>query len=258
LARIETDGTAGCGHLRRWRAFAAVELYEATGEPVYHHVFVDAFRKNGGVLDGPIFGPNATGFATDAVMDYPNLFNFALMDYVRSRRATQPDVQSSIRAAFIHQADLLLKYCRASGYLAPMLYPGHLFWGSSGGVLAPSAMVLIRAFQWTGRQEYEDAAADGLHWILGRNPVDRVFVSGLGSYERGSDFYSQYWLDLRHQPPGALGGNVNVEGSAKTLVEHPWKRFFNSQDADMTEPGVYWNAAFAWLAGYFSIQAKND
>jgi len=38
------------------------------------------------------------------------------------------------------------------------------------------------------------------------------------------------------------------------VVEHPWKRFINTQDADMTEPGVYWNSAFAWLVGY----AVND
>jgi len=38
------------------------------------------------------------------------------------------------------------------------------------------------------------------------------------------------------------------------VVANPWKRFINTQDADMTEPGVYWNSAFAWLAGY----AVND
>jgi hypothetical protein len=57
-----------------------------------------------------------------------------------------------------------------------------------------------------------------------------------------------------HQPPGYLGGNINVDGSAAPVVTEPWKRFINTQDADMTEPGVYWNSAFAWLVGY----AAND
>jgi endoglucanase len=137
-----------------------------------------------------------------------------------------------------------------------MLYPGHLYWGSSGGVVAPAGMILIRAYQWTGDATYLDAAENALHWILGRNTVDRVFVTGYGAYEHGSDMYSQYWTDLLNQPPGYLAGNVNVEGSAKQDVEQPWKRFLNSQDADMTEPGVYWNGAFAWLAGYFAEHAK--
>lgn len=116
------------------------------------------------------------------------------------------------------------------------------------------AMVLVRAFEWTGDSNYQAAAVDALHFICGRNPVNRVFVSGYGDYRRGSDFYSHFWTNLLHQPPGYLGGNINVDGTAQPVVESPWKRFINTQDADMTEPGVYWNSAFAWLAGY----AVND
>ena len=149
---------------------------------------------------------------------------------------------------------MLTNYTALSGYRIPMLYPGHLYWGSSGGVLAPSAMVLARAFEWTGNTNYHEAAVQALHFICGRNPVNRVFVSGYGDYQHSSDFYSQFWTNLLQQPPGYLGGNINVDGSALPVVEHPWKRFINTQDADMTEPGVYWNSAFAWLVGY----AVND
>jgi hypothetical protein len=88
----------------------------------------------------------------------------------------------------------------------------------------------------------------------GRNPVNRVFISGYGDYLHGSDFYSQFWTHPVQQPPGYLGGNINVEGSSQPVVTDPWKRFINTQVADMTEPGVYWNSALAWLAGY----VRND
>jgi hypothetical protein len=94
-----------------------------------------------------------------------------------------------------------------------------------------------------------------LHFICGRNPVNRVFVSGYGDYQHGSDFYSQFWTNLLQQPRGYLGANINVDGSAVPVVAEPWKRFINTQDADMTEPGVYWNSAFAWLAGYVANDA---
>ena len=104
------------------------------------------------------------------------------------------------------------------------------------------------------RSNYHETALQSLHFICGRNPVNRVFVSGYGDYLHGSDFYSQFWTDLLHEPPGYLGGNINVDGSAAPVVAEPWKRFINTQDANMTEPGIYWNSAFAWLAGY----AAND
>ena len=244
-------GTTNDDH--RQRAFAAVELFEATGEAPFNAYFTNVFlgQNGGSPLNGAAFGPNTTGYAIDNVLTYLNHpLNFAFMDYVRSSRAVSLGVEATLQAAFQHQADVLTNYTALSGYRIPMLYPGHLYWGSSGGVLSPSAMVLARAFEWTGNTVYHEAAVQALHFICGRNPVNRVFVSGYGDYLHGSDFYSQFWTDLTHQPPGYLGANINVDGSAQPVVEFPWKRFLNTQDADMTEPGVYWNSAFAWLAGY--------
>lgn len=240
----------------RCRAFAAVELFEATGDSQFNDYFVTKFNQNGGTpLNGPVFGANVTGYGSDNVITYLNhALNFAFMDYVQSSRAVNTSVQTTLKNAFLHQANVLTNYAALSGYHIPMLYPGHLYWGSSGGVLAPSAMVLARAFKWTGNAVYHQAAMQSLHFICGRNPVNRVFVSGYGDYQHSSDFYSQFWADLLHQPPGYLSGNINVTGSAQMVVANPWKRFINTQDADMTEPGVYWNSAFAWLAGY----AAND
>ena len=206
-------------------------------------------------LNGSVFGANTTGYGSDNVLTYLNhALNFAFIDYARSGRAVNPTIQATLKSALLHQADVLTNYTALSGYRIPMLYPGHLYWGSSGGVLAPSAIVLARAFEWTGNTNYHEAALQALHFICGRNPVNRVFVSGYGDYQHSSDFFSQFWTNLLQQPPGYLGGNIHVDGSAKPVVEYPWKRFINTQDADMTEPGVYWNSAFAWLVGY----AVND
>lgn len=241
---------------RRCRAFAAVELFEATGDAQFNSFFTTQFSQNGNSpLNGSAWGANATGFGSDNVISYLNHpLNFAFLDYARSARAVNTTIKATLKNAFLHQADVLTNYTRLSGYRVPMLYPYHLFWGSSGGVLVPSAMVLSRAFEWTGNSSYHRDAIQSLHFICGRNPVNRVFVSGYGDYQHGSDFYSQFWTNLLQQPPGYLGGNIHVDGSAKMVVQYPWKRFINTQDADMSEPGVYWNSAFAWLAGY----AAND
>ncbi len=237
---------------RRCRAFAAVELFEATGHASFNDFFVNQFNQNGGSpINGAEFGANQTGYGIDNVLSYLNhALNFAFFDYARSSRAVDATTQATLKGAFLHQADVLTNYTALSGYRIPMLYPGHLYWGSSGGVLAPSAFVLAHAFAWTGNTNYHEAALQALHFICGRNPVNRVFVSGYGDYQHSVDFFSQFWTNLLQQPPGYLGGNINVAGSAQPVVEHPWKRFINTQDADMTEPGVYWNSAFAWVVGY--------
>lgn len=239
---------------RAGRAFAAVELFEATGEAQFNSYFTNAFLNlnSGSPLDGPWFGFNKTGYGGDNVISYlQHHLNFAFMDYVRcTRPAAAPGVQATLKNAFLHQADVLTNYTAASGYRIPTLYAWHLYWGSSGGVLAPSAAVLWRAYEWTGNTAYRAAAADALHFICGRNPVDRVFVGGYGDYQHSSDFYSTFWTDLLRQPPGYLGGNINLEFDlAAKVIEQPWKRFINMQDAAMTEPGVYWNSSFAWLVG---------
>jgi endoglucanase len=233
------------------RAYAAVELFAATGQAVYNNFFVSQFNQNGGSpLNGSVFGANTTGYGSDNVITYlNNVLNFAFMDYARNN-AGNSSIQATLRAAFQHQADTLTNYTALSNYRIPMLYPGHLYWGSSGGVLAPSAMVLARAWQWTGQVAYHAAAIQALHFICGRNPVNRIFASGYGDYQHGSDFYSQFWTNLLQQPPGYIGANIDVSGSAVPDVTNPWKRFIDTQDADMTEPGVYWNSAVAWLAGY--------
>jgi hypothetical protein len=237
---------------RRCRAFAAVELFEATGQASFNTAFVNQFNANGGSpLNGSVFGANQTGYGSDNVLTYlDHTLNLAFIDYARSRRAVNPTIQTTLKTAFLHQADVLTNYTALSGYRIPMLYPGHLYWGSSGGVLAPSAIVLARAFEWTRNTNYHEAAMQALHFICGRNPVNRVLVSGYGDYQHSSDFFSQFWTNLLQQPPGYLGGSIDVSGSATPVVEYPWKRFINTQDADMTEPGVYWNSPFAWIAGY--------
>jgi endoglucanase len=247
-------GTTNDDH--RERACAAVELFEATGEPQFNSYFVTQYTQNGSSpLNGSVFGANQTGYGSDNVLTYLNhALNFAFFDYARSTRAVDATTKATLKSAFLHQADVLTNYTALSGYRIPMLYPGHLYWGSSGGVLAPSGIVLAHAFEWTGNTNYHEAALQALHFICGRNPVNRVLVSGYGDYQHSSDFYSQFWTNLLQQPPGYLGGSIDVTGSAVPVVENPWKRFINTQDADMTEPGVYWNSAFAWLVGY----AVND
>jgi hypothetical protein len=92
-------GTTNDDH--RQRAFAAVELFEATGESAFNSYFTNVFlSQNGGSpLNGPAFGPNTTGYGSDNVIDYlRHPLNFAFMDYIQSSRAVTASVKAHCRA----------------------------------------------------------------------------------------------------------------------------------------------------------------
>lgn len=246
------------------RIFAAIELYNATGDEEYNRYFDAPFHA---AHDDPLhaFGNITTGYDTDHVMGYLNWpIEFAYMDYAESKQpGADRDAQRALKQAFLHQAavsgydptDKATPYLKQNPYHFAMLFPGHLYWGSNANVLSVIGAVLIKAYEWTGDPGYLRAALENLHFVNGRNPVDRDFVSGEApNYWHGCDFYSQFWLDLNHQPPGVVGAFINVDSGLNDTVKDPWKRFMNYQEASTEEPDVGWNCEYAYLAGYFATR----
>ncbi len=248
------------------RAFAAIEMFNATGDAAYNRVFLTPFLASGSsVLTA--FGDIHTGYVPDHVMAYLNgPLEFAYLDYVDSPQATaNKTAQAKIKAAFLNQAAVAagdharMGYLQKNPYRFTMLYPGHLYWGSNSNVLSVLGVVLLRAYQWTGEGRYREAALDNLHFIHGRNPVDRHFVSGeAADYLHGTDFYSQLWLDLKHQPPGVQGAFISVDSQLNPYIEAPWKRFINYQEASSEEPDISWNCEYAYLVGYFATDLSRN
>jgi len=171
-------------------AFAAVELFEATGEAQFNSYFVTQYTQNGSSpLNGSVFGANQTGYGSDNVLTYLNhALNFAFIDYARSTRAVNATIQATLKSAFLHQADVLTNYTALSDT------------GSDGCIRATCTGVPAAecwrprpscspAPSMDGKPNYHEAALQALHFICGRNPVNRVLVSGYGDYQHSSDFY---------------------------------------------------------------------
>lgn len=244
------------------RLFAAVELFNATGDSVYHRAFLEPFAAAGNdVLTA--FGGSHTGYETDHVMGYLNgPAEVGYLDYISSPQPLAVRlVQRSLRQAFLHQANVAAydptgqhrPYLMQTPYHFAMLFPSHLYWGSNANVLSTLGVVCTRAYEWTGNAHYLHAALENLHFIHGRNPVNRHFISGeAADYAHGCDFYSQFWTDLHHQPPGVAGAFIDVDGLLQPHIKDPWKRFLNYQAASAEEPDIYWNCEYAYLVGYFA------
>lgn len=259
-----TESAIDPSYDRQCRMFAAIELFNATGDPQYNLYFDAPFRtSDNDPLDA--FGDITTGYDKDHVMGYLNgPIEFAYLDYVESKQpGADHAAQQAIKQAFLHQAAVAAydptgqrtPYLKQNPYRFAMLFPGHLYWGSNANVLSVIGAVLTKAYDWTGDPGYLRAALENLHFINGRNPVDRDFISGEApDYWHGTDFYSQFWLDLNHQPPGVSGAFINVDSGLTDTIKDPWKRFVNYQEASTEEPDVGWNCEYAYLAGYFAAK----
>lgn len=243
------------------RVFAAVELFNATGEAQYNLYFLKPFRASGDdVLKA--WGGAGQGKAEDKVMGYINgPLQFAYLDYVETKQPTADKAaQHALKQAFLHQVNVAAydpsgkrtPYLQQTPYHFAMLDPGHLYWGSNANVISVLGIVLLRAYKWTGDVHYRDAALDELHFINGRNPVGRDFVTGEApDYSHGADFYSQLWTDLHHQAPGVLGAFIKSDCQLNAYIPQPWKRFINFQEASTEEPDITWNSEFAYFAAAF-------
>lgn len=248
------------------RVFAAVELYNATGDDQYHQFFLKPFKASGdNVLTA--WGGAGQGDPKDKVMGYLNFaLQFAYLDYIESPQPTADKaVQQVLKNAFLRQVRVAAydptgqrrPYLLQTPYQFAMLDPSHLYWGSNDNVLSVLGVVLLRAYKWTGDVHYRNAALDELHFINGRNPVGRDFVTGESpDYEHGADFYSQIWTNLHHQAPGVVGAFIKSDNQLNAYIPQPWKRFISFQEASTEEPDIGWNCEFAYFTAAFAQPLK--
>jgi hypothetical protein len=118
------------------RAFAAIELYFATGNTTYRDYFESRF--NGNALTA--FGLSNT--VMTGILNYltSHWINMAYMDYAETTRDVNATYKAHFRQKYIDQANYIRNNVNGCPYRIPMAYSGHLYWGSSG-LLATNAIV---------------------------------------------------------------------------------------------------------------------
>jgi endoglucanase len=173
------------------------------------------------------------------------------------------DCKASIKAA----ADLYASLVDQQGYRLPFKpgkkgYP----WGSNSNVLN-NALVMALASDFTGDAKYVAAVAEGMNYILGRNPLDQSYITGFG--ERPLEHpHHRFWA---HQasakfpspPPGAISGGPN-SGLQDPYVQAaglhgcaPQKCFVDNIEAwSANEIAINWNAPLAWVAAFLDEKAE--
>ncbi|GGL15393.1 glycoside hydrolase family 9 protein [Mangrovihabitans endophyticus] len=229
--------------------WAAAELYLTTGERQYAHA----------VLESPlhtadVFGPGA--------FDWKNTAAAGRLDLalVPSRLPGRDAVRRSV----VRAADKYLAIARAHPYGVPYAPPGNMWdWGSNSAILN-NMTVMAYGYDLTHRAEYRDGVLEGMDYLLGRNALNRSYVTGYGevsAQNQHSRWYA-HELDpaLPHPPDGTLAGGPNSsiqDPYAQSKLTGCVAQFCYIDDIQSwstNEETINWNAPLAWVAAFAAEQ----
>ena len=224
------------------RLWAAAELWETTGDARYLRDCEQRIRA--------IESTNAKDSAfVDVDWDWGNLRNLGVFTYLLSARSGRdPLIVASVRRDALRAADQMVATARRHPYRRPLGSTYH--WGCNGTV-ARQTMNLQVAYRLTADQRYRDTMLDGLHYLFGRNPYGRSFVTGLGR------------RPPMHPHDRRSAGNKVAAPWPGYLVGGAWPKETNWSDDEAdyrtNEIAINWNGALIYaLAGFVDAQRFDE
>lgn len=226
-------GDADCSDERLW---AAAELFRTTGRAPYHQ----AFLAGAGGPMGP--GPQS----------WSDVRNLARATYaLTGTPPADPAVRARIRAGIVDAAQDVAARTAANGYRVSLKTTDYV-WGSNG-VAANYGVLLALADAVQPNPAFVEAAADNLHYLLGRNTFGLSWVTQVGDRPFLNPHHRPSGADGNAAPwPGLLSGGPNARGGDPVLdalpVSPPARRYRDLQASFASnEVAINWNAALVFL-----------
>ncbi|WP_196777922.1 glycoside hydrolase family 9 protein [Lentzea aerocolonigenes] len=217
-------------------SWAAAELYATTGNWKYLNRITTTLTTTG-------FSWKDTGALADlTILRAPQKFPLSKVITARAR--------------LLSVANGYVKALRQQGYPDPA--PGYA-WGSASST-ANAAMIMAMAYDLTKQPRYRDGVLESFDYLLGRNAVNRSFVTGYGERDARNQHH-RHWahqLDpkLPNPPPGALAGGPN-SGLQDPVAQQnlrnctPAKCYIDDIGSWSTnEVAINWNSALAWITAF--------
>ena len=144
------------------RVWLAAELFKTTGDKKYE----DYLKKQSVMTEKPGF------------FWWQDTLGLAQYTYAMTSGADS-SFQSKVKAAYLSYADELVERLNNDGYNC-ILAKTDYEWGSTKNALTMGDMLLM-ANQISPKQAYIDGALDQIHYALGRNSLNRSFLTGIGA-----------------------------------------------------------------------------
>lgn len=236
--------------------WAATELFITTGKQVYR----DAMSAS--PHDKALLGASGE----DSAMAWPQVDALGAISLAIVPSMAGSGGAKAARDKLVSIADRYLQVLDGEGYRVPFrpsgsarLYP----WGSNASVLN-NMIVLALASDFTGDARYLGGVTAGMDYLLGRNPMNKSYVSGYGVHALQNPHH-RFWshqldANLPSPPPGAISGGPN--SSVQDPVAAPLKGCA-AQKCYVDDIGAYsvnevainWNSPLAWIAAWLDEKA---
>jgi endoglucanase len=227
-------GDNDCSDERLW---AAGELWRTTKDQAYAQFYAANYSAQ---------MPRLTG---SEPAEWPNVAPVALWTYVLG--GGKGAAADAIRKASIAAADTVVARTATAGY-RHSLQADNFVWGSNG-VAANYGVQLVVADAMRPDRRYREAAADNLHYLLGRNAFSLSWVTQVGANPYRHPHHRPSGADRNPEPwPGLLSGGPNRRKQDPAMQKlpdlPPAKMFVDDQESYASnEIAINWNAPLVFL-----------
>ena len=225
------------------RIWLAAELFRTTGDKTYENYLAKAARKR--ITEKPSF------------FTWDNTLALGQFAYLQAKHA-DPVLRAEVKKAFLSYADDICQKIAGDGFHCA-LAPSEYTWASTKNALTQGD-ILLMANQIEPKQAYVEGALAQIHYLFGRNSLNKSFMTGMG------DNPPEHPHNRIHESTGAyvpglvVGGPNHVSGGdpdqtkylasghipvAKSYLDVLTSWSTNEYAIDYTATAAY---ALAWFA----------
>ncbi|MBN2737241.1 MAG: glycoside hydrolase family 9 protein [Spirochaetales bacterium] len=172
------------------------------------------------------------------------------------------------QTAITNAADKWLSYTQTQGYRFPFDSKGNYVWGSNS-IIINLLLTMGLAHDFTQNQSYLEGMILGMDYILGRNAMDKSYVSGYGTRPLENPHH-RFWAYQANPaypkpPAGCLSGGPNSTAddpiaSALLSSSTPVQKWYvdHIESYATNEITINWNAPLAWVGFYLDQHFKGN
>lgn len=243
-----TTGGYGDWNVKDERYFGLCSLFAATGDSSYLEKAIEIREAALALPDTPEEPWKRNWiehFGWGSVAGYGSEILIKNEDKIPESRKAYIE---KLKSAIIEGAEKNLEFINESSFGVALK---NTFWGCNG-LVCDAAHMLLLAHDLTGKKEYWDAAEKQINYILGCNPLNICYVTGLGT---------DYTKHPHHRPtgatgklmPGMLAGGPCAglhDQAAKAMLQNkaPLLCYIDVQASYSTnEIAIYWNSPLVYV-----------
>ncbi|MCX7911159.1 MAG: glycoside hydrolase family 9 protein [Endomicrobia bacterium] len=244
---LETDAYEDSNEVDE-QLLALCELYKATNNQKYHIKFLETLDKLGYKLSIP---------------SWQDVKMLAIISYLLlEERFVNKEVKDILTQNFESFVKTRASWIDSprNGYKVA-LYNSEYYWGSNG-ILGNISCLFVIFSIIKKNPKFSSYALEQIHYLLGRNSLDKCFVSGCGKNSIKRHHYALSVINKKIYP-GFVSGGPNSELSGDKLLDELIyknipiaKCFVDDENLDSTswasnEPCILYNAPWVFVFSYF-------